>query len=44
MKRFKFIMEDGTTFDCIAFDFRRACITFDRAGMDVCKILAIEER
>ena len=44
MKRFKFIMESGFNFDCIALDFRNACITFDMAGLDPRDIVAIEER
>jgi hypothetical protein len=44
MKRFKFIMDDGYNFDCIALDFRNACITFDYAGLDPRDILAVEER
>ena len=44
MKRFKFVMESGVDFDCIAYDFRKACMTFEQAGMDPSQILAIEER
>lgn len=44
MKRFKFIMDDATEFDCIAQDFRSACILFDQAGLDPRDIAAIEER
>ena len=44
MKRFKFIMDTGYNFDCIALDFRSACITFDYAGLDPRDILAVEER
>lgn len=44
MKRFKFIMDSGHTFDCIALSFRAACLSFDQAGLDPRLILAIEER
>lgn len=44
MKRFKFIMESGYNFDCIALDFRSACITFDYAGLNPLDIVAVEER
>ena len=44
MKRFKFIMDGGDTFDCIALDFRAACETFDHSGLDPRNILAVEER
>jgi len=44
MKRFKFIMDTGAVFDCIALDFRAACLTFDNAGLDPRLITAIEER
>lgn len=44
MKRFKFIMDSGDTFDCIALDFRAACETFDHSGLDPRDILAVEEK
>lgn len=44
MKRFKFVMDDRSEFDCIAEDFRSACILFDQAGLDPRDIAAIEER
>ena len=44
MKRFKFIMDDGSTVDCIAKDFRSACLQFDQYGYDPRTIAAIEER
>lgn len=44
MKRFKFNMEDGDTFNCIARDFRTACLLFDSAGYDPRQIDSIEER
>ena len=34
MKRFKFNMEDGGAFNCIARDFASACLLFDSAGYD----------
>ena len=44
MKRFKFIMDCGRVFDCIALDFRAACLSFDMAGLDPRLIAAVEER
>lgn len=44
MKRFKFNMEDGNTFDCIARDFASACSLFGNVGLDPQCILSIEER
>ena len=44
MKRFKFNMEDGGAFNCIAPDFRAACLLFDQAGYDPRLIDTIEER
>ena len=44
MKRFKFIMDDGSTVDCIAKSFREACLVFDAYGYDPRAIAAIEER
>jgi len=44
MKRFKFNMEDGGAFNCIARDFTSACLLFDSAGYDPRCIDSIEER
>ena len=44
MKRYKFIMDDGSTVDCVAKDFRSACEQFDSFGIDPRLIAAIEER
>ena len=44
LKRFKFNMEDGGAFNCIAQDFRTACLLFDQAGYDPRQIDSIEER
>ena len=44
MKRFKFNMDNGRTFDCIAADFRAACLLFDSAGYDPRRIDSVEER
>ena len=44
MKRFKFNMEDGGAFNCIAKDFREACLLFDQAGYDPRAIDSVEER
>lgn len=44
MKRYKFIMDSGDTVDCIARDFRTACLAFDAYGLDPRAIAAIEER
>jgi len=44
MKRFKFTMDTGESFLCIARDFRSACVLFDQAGLDPQQIAAIEER
>jgi hypothetical protein len=44
MKRFKFNMDNGKAFDCIASDFRAACLLFDSAGLDPQRIDSIEER
>jgi len=44
MKRFKFNMEDGGAFNCIAYDFASACLLFDSAGYDPRCINSIEER
>ena len=44
MKRFKFNMEDGVAFNCIAADFRSACLLFDQAGYDPRRIDSVEER
>ena len=43
MKRFRFVMDDQTQFDCIAQDFQSACVLFDQAGLDPQLIAAIEE-
>ena len=44
MKRFKFIMDDGSSVDMLAKDFRSACLLFDQYGLDPRDIAAIEER
>lgn len=44
MKRYKFDIEGGVSFYCIARDFRSACLLFDRAGLDPRLIDSIEER
>ena len=44
MKRFKFNMEDGGAFNCIARDFQAACLVFESAGLDPRLIDSIEER
>jgi len=43
MKRFKFNMEDGGAFNCIASDFRAACLLFDQAGYDPRQIDSIAQ-
>lgn len=43
MKRFRFIMDDGSQHDVIAEDFRSACITFDQLGLKPEDITAIQE-
>jgi hypothetical protein len=43
MKRFKFNMEDGGAFNCIARDFRAACLLFDSAGYDPRQIDSIAQ-
>ena len=42
MKRFKFNMEDGGAFNCIARDFASACLLFDSAGYDPRLIDSVE--
>jgi hypothetical protein len=44
MKRFKFVMEDGSAVDIIAADFRSACLRFDAFGVDPQDILEIQEK
>lgn len=44
MKRFRFEIEGGAEFLCIAHSFRSACELFDQSGYDPHSILSIEER
>ena len=44
MKRYKFIMDNGDTFDCIARTWAQAALAFDATGIDPRNIAAIEER
>lgn len=44
MKRFKFVMDDGTSVDILAQDFRSAGLIFDQMGLDPREIWAVEER
>jgi hypothetical protein len=44
MKRFKFVMDDGSTIDILAVNFRSACVRFDAFGADPKKILEIQEK
>lgn len=43
MKRFKFVMEDGSAVDIIAADFRSACLRFDAFGIDPREIREVQE-
>lgn len=44
MKHYKFVMEDGSALDVIAFSWFMATVAFDNARLDPKMILAIEER
>lgn len=44
VKRYRFCIDDGSVFDCIARDFRAACLAFDATGIDPRQIDSIEAR
>lgn len=44
MKHYKFVMDDGSQLDVIAFSFKMATMAFDNSGLDARLILEIQER